>query len=113
MRYTSIFGQDLTEYEVEVLIGNHVVDTQWALAARRLAEWERYHHQRAPAGIARHAFVAAGLIGSAATAAYKTWNHVARRAGTAREGNLRGTSFINLQRYGTNSVEKNTCGKLG
>ena len=43
MPYTSVFGQDLTDYEIEILTDNGVGEALWATAAHDLNRMQQWH----------------------------------------------------------------------
>lgn len=41
MAYRSIFGQDLTDYEIDVIVDNGIVASEWAVISRRAEAYQR------------------------------------------------------------------------
>lgn len=97
MTYTSIFGQDLTDYAIQILVDNGVGEGQWQEAIRRERELLAFTNNNAPEHLQKQAFVSAGIIGSALTAAWQVFTMTSERGERERGGNLRGRSFINLR----------------
>lgn len=97
MTYTSIFGQDLSDYDIQVLIDNGVAEQSWRAATQQLAAFERNRGRNAPQSVARKIFQAAGIAGSAWSAAKAVWAMNNNRREQSSEGRLRGTSFYNSQ----------------
>lgn len=97
MVYTSIFGQNLDEYEIELLVDNGVGEANWAIAAQQIEMYNRYHRGQSVKGAVQRALKAAGIFGTGAAAAWRAIQNIAAKTGeTERIGNLRGgKSFYN------------------
>jgi len=73
MVYTSIFGQDLTDYDIRVLTESGVQQEQWAKAARELETFNRNRGGSAfTNNIIRKVAASAGLVGTA----YRVFSNV-------------------------------------
>lgn len=96
MVYRSIFGQDLTDNEVEILIDNGIGEEVWQRILRQTEKFEHNRDRSLNSNKIRRAMKAAGIAGGAINAAYRVWTMSNTRNKGEKRGHLRGTSFFNL-----------------
>lgn len=70
MSYRSIFGQDLSDYEIEVIIDNPAVRTWWAQSKAREAVLQRWQHDRSMRGTMMNILKTGSKIASVSAAIY-------------------------------------------
>lgn len=90
MSHTSIFGHDLSDHEVEIVLHNPAVATWFADSRKQQELLNKWRHDRSARGLLTK------LLGSIATAVGVGATVKAAITGTGERG-PKGTSFYNLQ----------------